>query len=76
MDLEDFFVSSLVLPIGSLVFCLFCTWKYGWGFDHFMKEENTGTGIRVPSKLKFYFKYILPVLIAFLVIYGFISYFS
>ena len=76
MDLEDFFVSSLVLPIGSLVFCLFCTWKYGWGFDHFMKEANTGTGIRVPSKLKFYFKYILPVLIAFLVIYGFISYFS
>ena len=75
MDLEDFFVSNLVLPIGSLVCCLFCTWKYGWGFDNYLKEANAGEGLKVHPALRFYFKYILPLIIAFIVCYGIISYF-
>ena len=75
MDLEDFFVSNLVLPIGSLVCCLFCTMKYGWGFDNYLEEVNTGTGLKVSPKLQFYFKYILPCIVAVIVVYGLISYF-
>ena len=75
MDLEDFFVSNLVLPIGSLVCCLFCTWKYGWGFDNYLEEANTGEGLKVHPGLRFYFKYILPLIIAFIVCYGIVSYF-
>ena len=75
MDLEDFFVSNLVLPIGSMIITLFCTWKYGWGFDNYMKEVNTGTGLKVPAGLRFYFKYILPCIIGFVVLYGLVTYF-
>ena len=75
MDLEDFFVSNLVLPIGSMIVTLFCTWKYGWGFDNYMKEVNTGTGLKVPAGLRFYFKYILPCIIGFVVLYGLVTYF-
>ena len=75
MDLEDFFVSDIALPAGSFIFCLFCTMKYGWGFDRYMEEVNTGTGMKVSPKLRFYFKYILPCIIGFLVIYGLVTYF-
>ena len=75
MDLEDFFVSNLVLPIGSLVCCLFCTWKYGWGFENYLKEANTGEGLKISPALKCYFKYILPLIIGFLVTYGLVTYF-
>ena len=75
MDLEDFFVSNLVLPIGSLVCCLFCTWKYGWGFENYLKEANTGEGLKISPALKFYFKYILPLIIGFLVTYELVTYF-
>ena len=75
MDLEDFFVSNLVLPIGSLVCCLFCTWKYGWGFENYLKEANTGEGLKLSPALKFYFKYMLPLIIGFLVTYGLVTYF-
>lgn len=75
MDLEDFFVSNLVLPIGSMIITLFCTWKYGWGFDNYMEEVNIGTGLKVPAGLKFYFKYILPCIIGFVVLYGLVTYF-
>jgi NSS family neurotransmitter:Na+ symporter len=75
MDLEDFFVSNICLPVGSLIFCLFCTWKFGWGFDNFLAEVNAGDGLKVPKKLKFYFKYILPAIIGFLVVYGLVTYF-
>ena len=75
MDLEDFFVSNLVLPIGSLICCLFCTWKYGWGFENYLKEANTGEGLKISPALKFYFKYILPLIIGFLVTYGLVTYF-
>ena len=76
MDLEDFFVSNLVLPIGSLIICLFCTWKYGWGFENYMEEVNTGEGLKVSPALKFYFKYILPLIVGFLIVYGLKTYFG
>lgn len=67
LDTEDFIVSNLVLPIGSLIFALFCVSKYGWGFDHYLKEVNTGDGMKIPRWLKPYFQIILPLLITVIV---------
>lgn len=63
LDTEDFIVSNLVFPIGSLIFALFCVSKYGWGFDHYLKEVNTGDGMKIPRWLKPYFQIVLPLLI-------------
>ena len=71
-SLEDFLVSSLILPIGSLVILLFCTTKHGWGYDNYMNEVNTGKGIGMPKIFKFYLKYILPLVILFIIIDGLI----
>ena len=69
MDLEDFIISNNILPLGSLVYVLFCTWnKRGWGWAAFMKEVNTGRGARFPKRLCFYCRWILPVLL--LVLWG------
>ena len=76
MDLEDFFVSNLLLPIGALISCLFCTCKYGWGFDNYIEEVNCGEGIKVSPKLKWYFRIVLPVALIFLGVYGLWSYFA
>ncbi len=72
LDLEDFLVSNLILPIGSLCYLLFCVTRYGWGFDRYMKEANTGEGLKMPGWLRIYVTYILPVLIVFLIIQGII----
>ena len=72
MDTEDFLVSNLILPGGSLVFLLFCVTRYGWGFDKYLEEANTGTGIRMSRKLKPFFQFILPVLILVILIRGLI----
>lgn len=63
MDLEDFVVSNLLLPIGSLVYILFCTTRYGWGWDNFIAEANAGEGLKFPKGLRFYVSYILPIII-------------
>lgn len=63
LDSEDFIVSNLLLPLGSLVYLLFCVTKWGWGFDNYMKEANTGEGIKIAKYLKPYFQFVLPVLI-------------
>ena len=64
LDLEDFIISNNILPLGSLVYVLFCTSKkYGWGWDNFIEEANLGKGIKFPLKAKVYVKYILPVII-------------
>lgn len=68
LDLEDFIVSDLLLPIGSLVFLLFCVTKKGWGFDNFLNEVNTGKGIKLPKVLYGYLKFVLPVIIIILAI--------
>ncbi len=72
LDLEDFLVSNLILPIGSLCYLLFCVTRYGWGFDRYMKEANTGEGLKIPGWIRIYVTYILPVLIIFLIIQGII----
>ncbi len=70
LDSEDFLVSSLLLPIGSLVYLLFCVSKWGWKFDNYLAEVNKGEGIKLSPKLKFYFKFILPVLIIIVLLQG------
>lgn len=72
LDTEDFIVSNLLLPIGSLIYLLFCTTKWGWGFDKYIKEANTGDGFKMPRGLKPYFQYVLPVLILVILIQGLI----
>ena len=73
MDLEDFFVSNILLPLGSLCFVLFCVTRCGWGWDKFIEEANCGKGIKFPTKIRFYVAYILPVIILFIFIQGYIS---
>ena len=73
MDLEDFIVSNLLLPLGSLVMVIFCTSRYGWGWDKFIKTADMGDGLKFPSKLRFYCAYILPLIILFVTIKGIID---
>lgn len=72
LDSEDFIVSNLLLPIGSLIYLLFCVTRFGWGFDNYMKECNEGEGFHFGKALKPYFQYILPVLIIIIIIQGLI----
>ena len=71
--IEDFIVSNNLLPLGSLVFLLFCTCKKGWGWDNFIKEADEGKGLKFPKFAKVYLKYILPVLIVLVFIMGYID---
>ena len=70
LDSEDFLVSNLLLPIGSLVYLLFCVSKWGWGFDRYLDEANKGKGLKLSPKLKPYFQWVLPVLILIILIQG------
>ena len=70
LDSEDFLVSNLLLPIGSLCYLLFCVSRRGWGFDRYLEEANTGEGLRLPRWLKPYFRFVLPLLILFILIRG------
>lgn len=70
LDSEDFIVSNLLLPLGSLIYALFCVQKYGWGFDNYLEEANTGSGIKMPKWTKNYFKFVLPVLILIILVQG------
>lgn len=72
MDLEDFVVSNWLLPLGALVFVLFCTWDFGWGWKNFTHEANTGKGISIPDWIHPYCKYILPAAIVFVFVMGLI----
>ena len=75
LDFEDFLVSNNLLPLGSLIYLLFCTSRYGWGFRNFMKEANTGEGIKFPSWARFYVSYILPVIVLVIFFMGYWSFF-
>ena len=70
LDSEDFIVSSLLLPIGSLVYLLFCVSKWGWGFDKYLAEANNGKGLKLSPKLKPYFQWVLPILILIILLQG------
>lgn len=73
LDLEDFIVSNILLPIGAIIYLLFCVTKYGWGFENYYKECNEGKGLKMPRFLKPYFQYILPILILIVFIQGLIK---
>ncbi len=75
MDLEDFIVSNVLLPLGSLVYVLFCTSRLGWGWKNFQAEANQGKGLKVPGWMRVYCSYVLPLLVAAILIYGLVTYF-
>lgn len=75
LDLEDFAVSNVLLPVGSFIFVIFCTSKYGWGYDNFVNEANQGKGLKVQKWMKVYFKYVLPVLLFGFIIVSLVTYF-
>ncbi len=72
LDSEDFIVSNLLLPIGSIIFLLFCVTKLGWGFDNYLEEVNTGKGLKMPRWIKPYLQYVMPILIVIIIITGLI----
>ncbi len=76
MDLEDFIVSNCLLPLGSLMFVLFCVTKKGWGWDSFVAEANTGKGLKVQNWMRFHMTYILPVIVTALFAVGIINFFK
>ncbi len=75
LDSEDFLVSNLLLPLGSLVFILFCTTRYGWGWDRFLQEANEGKGLKVAKWLRPYMTYVLPVIVSVIFVYGLYAFF-
>ena len=73
LDLEDFIVSNNLLPLGSLVYLLFCVTRYGWGWKKFQAEANEGIGIKFPGWLRVYCKYILPLIVLFIFVWGYLA---
>ncbi len=70
LDLEDFIVSNLLLPAGSLIFLLFCVTRWGWGFDRYLEEANAGAGMKIPKFLKGYVTLVIPCVIVIILIMG------
>lgn len=71
LDLEDFIVSNNLLPLGSLVYLLFCVTRYGWGWDNFIKEADAGKGLKFPRGLRFYFTWIVPFIVLYIFVMGY-----
>ena len=71
LDLEDFLVSNTILPLGSLVYLLFCTSRYGWGWKNFVAEADEGKGIRFPKWARVYVSYVLPLIVLFIFLMGY-----
>ncbi|MEQ2443009.1 sodium-dependent transporter [Pseudoflavonifractor sp. CLA-AP-H29] len=71
MDLEDFVLSDNLLPLGSLVYLLFCVSRRGWGWDNFLAEADAGDGIRFPARFRPYFRYVLPLLVLIIFVMGY-----
>lgn len=76
MDLEDFIVSYNLLPLGSLLFVMFCVRKNGWGFDNFVEEANAGEGIKFPRWAKTYMQYVLPIIVTIVYLKGYYDFFA
>ena len=74
LDLEDFLLSNNLLPFGCLLFLLFCSWRRGWGWDNFVAEANAGKGLKVKAWMKPIFRYLVPVAIIFIYIYGMVTF--
>ena len=75
LDLEDFIISNNLLPLGSLIYVLFCVSRYGWGFDNYMEEVNAGEGAKMPRSLKWYLTWVLPAIIIIVLIQGYVDMF-
>ncbi len=73
MDVEDFIVSNILLPLGSLVFVIFCVCRYGWGWDKFVEEANTGKGLKIKKWMRGYMTFVLPVIVAVLLVIGIVD---
>lgn len=71
MDLEDFIISNNLLPLGSLVYLLFCVSKRGWGWNSFLEEANTGDGLRFPSRVRGYVTWVLPLIVLVIFVMGY-----
>lgn len=71
LDFEDFIVSNNLLPLGSLIYLLFCTSRYGWGWKNFTKEANAGEGLKFPKWARIYVSYILPIIVLFIFVQGY-----
>ncbi len=76
LDLEDFIVSNNLLPIGALVYLLFCVTRYGWGWDKFVAEADLGKGLKFPKAFRFYFTYIVPLVIVAILVVGYYQIFA
>lgn len=74
LDLEDFIVNFIMLPVGAVIFIVFCTWKFGWGFKNFKEEANTGNGLKVKNWMRIYMQFILPIFVLIILIYGLVTY--
>lgn len=75
MDFEDFLVINILLPLGSLIFALFCVSRYGWGWDKFPAEANDGKGLKVAKWLRPYMTYVFPLIITFIFCYSLYHFF-
>lgn len=75
LDSEDFLVSNILLPLGSLIFIIFCVTRYGWGWDKFMAEANEGAGLKVAKWMRPYMTYVLPVIVSVIFVYGLYAFF-
>ena len=73
LGMEDFLVSNILLPVGSLIYLLFCVTKFGWGFDNYLTECNTGKGMKFAGFLKPYFQFVLPILVLIVLVQDFIK---
>ncbi len=73
MSFEDFLVNNLLLPLGAFLFVLFCTSRYGWGWDKFLAEANEGTGLKVANWMRPYMTYVLPVIVGVILVMGLVS---
>lgn len=73
---EDFIVSNNILPIGSLIYLVFCTWRYGWGWKNFTAEADTGKGLRFPKWSRIYVSYVLPVIVLIIFVMGYLQAFG
>ena len=76
LDLEDFIVSNVLLPLGCLVVVLFCVSKKGWGWDKFMQEANSGKGLKIQKWMRGYMTYVLPLIVAAVFVIGMVNFIS
>ena len=74
LDFWDFIVSTNLLPLGALIFALFCCNSFGWGWDNFVAEANAGRGLKVQNWMKWIFRYFVPVCVAGLYVYGLVTF--